>query len=31
MNLQTQFDLEQAEDATAADIRRIKPAKRSAA
>ncbi|CAN5167764.1 N/A [soil metagenome] len=31
MNIQTQYDLEVAEDATAADIKRIKPAKRSAA
>ena len=31
MNLQAQYDLEMAEDATAADIKRIRPAKRSAA
>src|SRR5664279_310719 len=31
MNLQAQYDLEVAEDATAGDIKRIKPAKRSAA
>jgi addiction module HigA family antidote len=31
MNLQIQYDLEVAEDATAADIKRIKPAKRNAA
>jgi addiction module HigA family antidote len=31
MNLQARYDLEVAEDATAADIRRIKPMKRKAA
>lgn len=31
MNLQGQYDLEVAEDATAAEIRQIKPAKRTAA
>jgi addiction module HigA family antidote len=31
MNIQTQYDLEVAEDAAVADIKRIKPAKRSAA
>ena len=31
MNLQTRYDLEMAEDATAADIKRIKPMKRKAA
>ncbi|MEH2478277.1 addiction module HigA family antidote [Nitrobacteraceae bacterium AZCC 2146] len=31
MNLQMQYDLEMAEDATIAEIKRIKPAKRSAA
>ncbi|MBX9650827.1 MAG: HigA family addiction module antidote protein [Xanthobacteraceae bacterium] len=31
MNLQTRYDLEVAEDATAADIKRIKPMKRRAA
>lgn len=31
MNLQTQYDLEVAEDQTASDLKRIKPAKRIAA
>ena len=31
MNLQTQYDLEVAEDGTAADLKGIKPVKRSAA
>jgi addiction module HigA family antidote len=31
MNLQTQYDLELAEDQTASDIKRIRPAKRIAA
>ena len=31
MNLQARYDLEMAEDATAADIKRIKPMKRRAA
>ena len=31
MNLQARYDLEMAEDATAADIKRIKPMKRKAA
>lgn len=31
MNLQARYDLETAEDATAADIKRIKPMKRKAA
>lgn len=31
MNLQSRYDLEMAEDATAADIKRIKPMKRKAA
>jgi addiction module HigA family antidote len=31
MNLQARYDLEMAEDATAADIKRIKPIKRKAA
>lgn len=31
MNLQARYDLEMAEDATAADIKRIKPMKRNAA
>lgn len=31
MNLQARYDLEVAEDATAADIKRIKPMKRNAA
>jgi len=31
MNLQARYDLEIAEDATAADIKRIKPMKRKAA